>query len=215
MKVYDRAYFDRWYRGHEPPVGTENDLRRAVALAVAATESVLARPLESVLDVGCGEGRWQPVLRELRPDASYLGIDSSEYAVERFGVTRNLRLGRFGELELHAFDEPFDLVVCSDVLHYLHEEEILSGIDDLAECTGGVAVVDIFTEEDEAEGDQEGFHRRPAAWYREVLGEAGLVAIGLQMYVHREVAGYLEALDLPAGSGVGPPEGNQRLEEKP
>ena len=212
-KRYDRAYFDRWYRGPDPPVGTAADLERAVALAIAATESVLARPLESVLDVGCGEGRWQPVLRELRPDAAYLGIDSSEYAVQRFGESRNLRLGRFRELELHAFDEPFDLVVCSDVLHYLDEEEILAGIDALVERTGGVAVIDIFTEEDRAEGDQEGFHRRPAAWYRKVLSGAGLVAIGLQMYVHREVAAYLEALDLPAGSGAGAPDGNERSEE--
>ena len=196
-KRYDRAYFDRWYRGDHPAVGTEEDLRRAVALALAATESILARPLETVLDVGCGEGRWQPVLRELRPEAAYLGIDSSEYAVERYGEERNLRLGRFGDLRYHVFDEPFDLVVCSDVLHYLSSEEILEGVDALAEHTGAVAVIDVFTEEDVAEGDREGFHPRPAAWYRSVLRDAGLVAIGLQMYVHEEMTELLEALDLP------------------
>ncbi|MDX1493238.1 MAG: class I SAM-dependent methyltransferase [Longimicrobiales bacterium] len=196
-KRYDKAYFDRWYRGPEPPVGTEADLRRAVTLAVAATESVIARPLESVLDVGCGEGRWQPVLMELRPEAAYLGIDSSDYAVERFGESRNIRHGRFGELEYHVFDEPFDLVVCSDVLHYLEDEEILQGIDALVDRTGGVAVIDIFTEEDDPEGDRVDFRLRPASWYRRVLSEAGLVPIGLQMYVHREVADVLEALDLP------------------
>lgn len=195
-KRYDRDYFDTWYRGPDPPVGTEADLERAVALAVAATESVIARPLESVLDVGCGEGRWQPVIRRLRPDAAYLGIDSSEYAVERFGESRNLRRGRFGELAYHVFDEPFDLVVCSDVLHYLDDEEILSGIDALADRTGGVAVIDIFTEEDDPEGDRADFRPRPAAWYRRVLADAGLVPIGLQMYVPAEVAKVLETLDL-------------------
>lgn len=196
-KRYDRAYFDRWYRGSDPAVGTEADLERAVALAVAATESVLARPLESVLDVGCGEGRWQPVIRRLRPEAAYLGIDSSEYAVERFGETRNLRRGRFAELGYHVFDEPFDLVVCSDVLHYLDDEEILTGIDALVDRTGGVAVMDIFTEEDHPEGDRDGFHPRPAIWYRRTLADAGLVPIGLQMYVPDEVAEVLETLDLP------------------
>lgn len=195
-KRYDKAYFDRWYRGSEPPVGTEADLRRAVALAVAATESVIARPVESVLDVGCGEARWQPVVMELRPEAAYLGIDSSDYAVERFGESRNIRHGRFGELEYHVFDEPFDLVICSDVLHYLEEAEILEGIDALADRTGGVAVIDIFTEEDDPEGDRVDFRLRPAGWYRSVLTEAGLVPIGLQMYVHRETAELLEALDL-------------------
>ncbi len=196
-KRYDRAYFDRWYRGAGAPVGTEADLERAVALAIAAAESVLARPLGTVLDVGCGEGRWQPVLRRLRPEAAYLGIDSSEYAVERFGESRNLRRGRFGELDRHVFDEPFDLVVCSDVLHYLDDAEILAGVDALAARTGGVAVIDIFTEEDDPEGDRVDFRLRPAAWYRRVLADAAYVAIGLQMYVPDEVADVLETLDLP------------------
>lgn len=199
-KRYDRAYFDDWYRGEDPPVGTEEDLHRAVALAVAATESVMARPLESVLDVGCGEGRWQPVLRALRPDAVYLGIDSSDYAVERFGAARNLRRGRFGDLSYHVFDDPFDLVVCSDVLHYLDDEEILQGIGALAERTAGVAAIDVFTAEDHPEGDRVDFRSRPAAWYRQVLADAGLVPVGLQMYVTKETAEILEALDLP-----GPP----------
>ncbi len=137
------------------------------------------------------------MIRRLRPEAAYLGIDSSEYAVERFGEHRNLRRGRFGDLGYHVFDEPFDLVVCSDVLHYLDDEEILTGIDALVDRTGGVAVIDIFTEEDDPEGDREGFHSRPAVWYRRVLEDAGLTAIGLQMYVPGEVAEVLETLDLP------------------
>jgi len=196
-KRYDRAYFDSWYRGDDPPVGTTADLERAVGLAVAAAESVLARPLASVLDVGCGEGRWQPVLYALRPEASYLGVDPSEYAVVRFGESRNLRRGRFGELRYHVFDEPIDLVVCSDVLHYLPDEEIFEGLGALAERTGGVAVIDVFTEEDDPEGDRVDLHLRPASWYRAAFTESGLVAIGLQMYVTEETAETLEALDLP------------------
>jgi SAM-dependent methyltransferase len=169
-----------------------------VALAVAVTESVLARPLRSVLDVGCGEGRWQPVVRRLRPHASYLGIDSSDYAVERFGGRRNLRLGTFEDLHLHRFERPFDLVVCSDVLHYLTEDEIEAGIPTIAELTQGVALLDTFTTADEIVGDEAGFHWRRPEWYRRVFESAGLRPIGLQMYVPEEVAEVLEAMDLPA-----------------
>ncbi|MEM7417607.1 MAG: class I SAM-dependent methyltransferase [Gemmatimonadota bacterium] len=196
-KTYDRAYFDRWYRGRGAPAGSNAALRRNVALAVAAAESVLDRPLRSVLDVGCGEGRWQPELRRLRPRASYLGIDSSEYAVKRFGARRTLRLGAFEELHLHVFDRPFDLVVCSDVLHYLTDEQILRGLDPLADLVGGVALLETFTSEDEIEGDEADFHRRPALWYRRAFAGAGLVPIGLQMYVHEEIAEDLDALDRP------------------
>lgn len=197
-KRYDRAYFDRWYRGRKAVVGSRADLERHVALALAVTESVQARPLRSVLDVGCGEGRWQPVLRRVRPRATYLGIDSSEYAVQRFGGRRNLRLGTFEDLHLHRFEKPFDLVVCSDVLHYLTEAQIEAGIPAVADLTDGVALLDVFTTADEIVGDEAGFEWRPPEWYRGVFERAGLRPIGLQMYVPEEVAEVLEAMDLPA-----------------
>jgi SAM-dependent methyltransferase len=196
-KRYDQAYFDRWYRGTDEGVGDIQTLERNVALAVAVAESVLDSPLESVLDVGCGEGRWQPILQTLRPGVRYLGIDSSEYAIERFGEERNLRTGTFGDLSYHVFDEPFDLIVCSDVLHYLDEEEIRQGLPALEERCGGVALLETFTTEDDPEGDRDGFHLRPAAWYRSMFREAGFVPIGLQLYVPGEIAEDLDRLDLP------------------
>jgi predicted TPR repeat methyltransferase len=195
QKPYDAAYFDRWYRGPDAPRG-EVELRRDVALAVAAAESVLARELTGVLDVGAGEGRWQPVLQQLRPTASYLGVEPSEYAVERFGATRNLCHGTFASLDELAFDDPFDLVVCADVLHYLSEAEIDAGLDTFVDLVGGVAYIEISTADDQAEGDRMDFQARPAVWYRERLHRAGLIPVGLQLYVHREVAADLEALDL-------------------
>lgn len=202
-KPYGRAYFDRWYRGSEAPPGLTGALTRNVALAVAAAESVLDRPVETVLDVGCGEGRWQPVLHRLRPEAAYLGIDPSGYAVERFGEERNLREGAFDELHLHTFDDPFDLVVCSDVMHYLTGETILRGLDTLVDLVGGVALLEVFTADDPVEGDREGFHLRPPEWYRRAFISAGLRPLGLQLWVHHEIAEDLDALDrVPVGDGV-------------
>ena len=54
-KRYDRAYFDHWYRGRNR-VSSRDEVRRKVALAVAACEYFIRHPLRSVLDVGCGEG---------------------------------------------------------------------------------------------------------------------------------------------------------------
>jgi SAM-dependent methyltransferase len=196
-KRYDRAYFDGWYRDSAQSVGSRAALRRNVALAVAVTESILARPLRSVLDVGCGEGRWQPILHEMCPKAAYLGIDPSEYAVARFGTRRNLRLGTFEDLGVHTFDRPFDLVVCSDVLHYLAPEQIMRGIDSLVERVAGVALLEVFTAADEIEGDHVDFHPRPPEWYRGVFRRAGLTPVGLQMYVPDDIADELDVLDLP------------------
>src|SRR6201985_2762662 len=97
-KTYDRAYFDKWYRHPDHNISSKRELQRKVAFAVAITEYFLARPIVNVLDVGCGEGVWRAPLRKLRPDVEYLGLDSSEYVVRRYGRSRNLRLGNFGGL---------------------------------------------------------------------------------------------------------------------
>src|SRR5438552_15799386 len=97
-KRYDRAYFDRWYRDAGTRVHRRAMVQRKVAFAVAAAEQLLDRRIRSVLDVGCGEAPWQPLLQRLRPGIRYAGIDSSPYSVERFGLRRNVRLGTFGRL---------------------------------------------------------------------------------------------------------------------
>lgn len=201
-KRYDRAYFDRWYRDPRHRIESARELARRVTAVVALAELRLGRPLRSVLDVGCGEGRWRAPLLRLRPRLRYLGLDSSTDAVARFGARRNLRLASFADLpdlELPAGERgPFDLVVCSDVLHYLAEAEIHAGLPALARWTGGVAHLAALTAEDEVEGDLHGFQRRPAAWYRERFARLGLVACGLQCYLPAGQAEQLAALERSA-----------------
>src|SRR6476619_440407 len=111
-KQYDQDYFDKWYRSRSHRVNEGNEVRRKVTLAIAAAEYFLRRPLEDVLDVGCGEGAWYTHLRVLRRRARYTGIDSSDYAVERFGAERNISKGTLADLR--RMQGAFDLVVCSD-----------------------------------------------------------------------------------------------------
>jgi trans-aconitate methyltransferase len=156
-----------------------------VAYAVAITEQVIARPLRSVLDVGAGEGRWQPVLAELRPRARYAGVDSSEWAVAHWGRRRNLRLGRIDALDELGLDGPFDLIVASDVLHYLPAATMESGVTQLAALLGGVAYLPAFTRDDAIEGDRAHFQRRHAATYRRVFARAGLRPLGMSAWTTR------------------------------
>jgi len=101
---FDQAYFDHWYR--DQGFGSPTRVARKVSYAVAAAEYLLDRPIRSVLDVGCGEASWQPVLRRLRPRLRYVGVDPSRYAVERFGARRGVRLGTLGDLaEVVSLDD--------------------------------------------------------------------------------------------------------------
>lgn len=193
-KAYDRAYFDRWYRGRNR-VSTSQDVRRKVQLAVASCEFVLRRPLRSALDVACGEAAWREHLLALRPRATYLGVDPSDYAVARFGAERNIRKAAFGELATLRLRRQFDLVVCADALHYVADDEIRRGLPELVALTRGALYLEILTKEDEIIGDLHGFIRRPAAWYRKLFKSAGLAPIGPYLWLApalREDAAALE-----------------------
>ena len=176
-KRYDRAYFDRWYRGRNR-VNSTAEVRRKVTMAVSLAEYFLRRPIRNVLDIGCGEGAWFPHLRALRPRVRYLGLDPSDYAVERYGATRNIRKAAFGELAAQHLRDSFDIVVCSDVLHYVADGEIAAGIDEIVQLADGIVYLEVLTAEDEIVGDLQGLIRRSADWYRQTFRNAGLTAIG-------------------------------------
>jgi SAM-dependent methyltransferase len=200
-KVYDHAYFDKWYRHPRHAVGSRDELRRKVALAVSVAEYYLGRPVESVLDVGCGEAPWRAPLRALRPHIHYRGLDASEYVVRRYGRSRDIGLARFGDLAELCFERRFDLVVCSDVLHYLKPAEIRAGLGGIADMLEGVAFLELFTSRDNVAGDRAGYIPRSPAWYLRTFEEAGLMPCGSHCYLGfrlmRGIAA-LERAQLPA-----------------
>ncbi|MCM3877846.1 MAG: class I SAM-dependent methyltransferase, partial [Thermoanaerobaculia bacterium] len=169
-KLYDEAYFRKWYRDPKKRLVRRAEVARKAAMAVGVAEHLLGRRVVSVLDVGCGEGAWFPLLRALRPKVRYLGLDTSEYAVRRFGRSRHVRRGSWGQLSELRFDDPFDLVVCSDTLHYVRTSELVKGLEVLPELVAGVAYLDFLSADDDLEtgieGDLVGFKMRHASWYR-------------------------------------------------
>ncbi len=194
-KAYDQAYFDRWYRTRR--IGSAADLQRTVALAVAMTEQLLSRPLRSVLDVGAGEGRWQPVLQRLRPRSRYAGVDSSAWSVEKWGQRRNLRLGSIDGLDQLGLNGPFDLVVASDILHYLPDAVFEAGLKQVVAQVGGVAFFPTFTAQDAIEGDRAHFQRRTAGDYRRAFAAAGLIPLGLYAWTLKARRTDLSELERP------------------
>ena len=195
-KRYDRAYFDRWYR--HGGIGGARRLARKVALAAATAEYHLERPVRTVLDIGCGEGPWRAPLLELRPGLRYLGFDSSEYAIARYGRSRNLHLARFEDFALLRPCPPVDLLVCSDVMHYVPTRALDRGLPGLAELCGGVAFLETFAREDQAEGDEDGFIARPARFYRRRFEALGFTPLGSHCWLSPALAGTATALEVPA-----------------
>jgi predicted TPR repeat methyltransferase len=194
-KKYDQAYFDRWYRDPAHRVITAAALRRKVTMVSGVAEHVLRREIRSVLDIGCGEALWRAELRRLRPRVSYLGLDASEYVVGRYGHSRNIRQAAFADARKVVGGARYDLIVCSDVLHYISEPELGEGLGTIADALAGIAFLEVLTKEDDPDGDLTGFHVRSASFYRRIFEQAGLRSVGLHCYVGPGLGDSLSALE--------------------
>ena len=196
-KVYDAAYFAKWYRDPRTRVHTPESVRRKVRMVVGVAEYFLRRKVRSVLDVGCGEGAWRGELRRLRPEVRYEGIDPSEYVVRKHGRRRNISLGRFEDLpSLDLRSRKYDLIVCADVLQYVAAAALTRGVRRISDTLGGVAFLEAYTSGDEMEGDLSGWHQRSKAEYRAVFQGAGLVGCGLHCYMTPDLADRAVELEL-------------------
>jgi SAM-dependent methyltransferase len=170
---------------------------RKARLVVGIAEALLQRPVRSVLDVGCGEAPWRSALKRLRPAVRYVGVDSSEYVIARFGRRRNIRFGTFGTLAaiVPKLRRPFDVIVCCDVLQYVPPRELASGLSSIASLLGGVAYLEAYTTEDDIEGDHRAWHHRSAAQYRRLFHAAGLTGVGMHCWIGKELREITAALE--------------------
>lgn len=182
-KRYDRAYFTRWYRNPRTRVVDPESLERKVHLAVSAAEYMLGRRIRRVLDVGCGEANWLRVLRRMRRDVEYTGVDPSDYIAESLGARLGVRQASFGALAGLRLRAGFDLIVCADALQYVSDTELQPGLREIARLLRGVAYIDVYTSSDDMEGDMEGWQFRSAAAYQRAFRAAGLVSCGLNCFI--------------------------------
>lgn len=194
-KRYDQAYYDRWYRGGDASERQRLTQRKA-ALAVSLAEFLLGGPIGRVLDLCCGEAPWRAPLLKLRPKLHYQGFDSSEYAVARFGRSRNIGYAEFGQMAQLRLDHSADLLICSDALHYIKTPELKRGLSGFAELCHGLVFADVFCAGDGAEGDDESFIARRASQYRQWFAEAGLRQVGPHCYATPSLLPRLDALEV-------------------
>jgi SAM-dependent methyltransferase len=78
---------------------------------------------DSVLDAGCGDGRFTAWLQNRFPAARVTGIDSDGDLVERARARHpdlDLQVGEVGSAALE--DRRFDLIVCTDVLEHIADD---------------------------------------------------------------------------------------------
>jgi SAM-dependent methyltransferase len=164
---FDRAYYERLYHDKTTRVLDRAQVDRLGDFACSYLR-YLDAPVERVLDLGCGIGLWQQVIKRHYPRALYQGVEYSEYLCERYGFER-------GSVLDYSARQPFDFVICQGVLPYLEPRDVRKAIANLAELCRGVLYLEAVTREDWDDGiiDKRRTDRamqfHPAALYRRAL----------------------------------------------
>ena len=86
----------------------------------------------SILDVGCGKGFMLYDMSRFLPQANFLGIDISEYAIKNCMKEVNEFLAVGDAKNLSAFDDKsFDLVVSINTVHNLEHKECAQALQEI------------------------------------------------------------------------------------
>lgn len=159
---YGRYYFDT-----KTAVADARHIERLGAF-VCAYLGYLQLPVRRVLDIGCGVGQWQAIIAKHFPQASYQGVEFSEYLCERCGWER-------ASVVDYRSKKPFDLVICQGVLACLSPMDLKQALRDLGTLSRGALYMEAVAIEDCERGvvDEDrtdpGLFRHKAALYRQGL----------------------------------------------
>jgi SAM-dependent methyltransferase len=162
--VFDAKFYRRYYLDPRTRVASRADALKLGRL-VCAWVDYLGFTVKRVLDAGCGLGHLRAAVRERFPRARYVGLEASEYLCRRYGWVR-------GGVADYAPKQPFDLVICHDVLQYLADDrEAARALANLGRLCRGALYFSVLTAEDwrrnaDRVRTDSGVRLRPATWYR-------------------------------------------------
>jgi SAM-dependent methyltransferase len=161
--VFDARFYRRYYVDPRTRVASRADAVR-LGRFVCAYVAYLGFTVRRVLDAGCGLGYLRAPVREFFPRARYVGIETSAYLCRRYGWTR-------ASIADYAPGEPFDLVLCHDVLQYLDQRGARRALSNLARVCRGALYFSVLTSEDwrrnaDRARTDPAASLRPAGWYR-------------------------------------------------
>jgi SAM-dependent methyltransferase len=188
---FDARYYARYYRSADTRVIEGAETRR-LARFLGSYLKHIGQPVRNVLDLGCGLGQLQKPLRTQFPEASYLGVERSDYLCERYGF----RPGSAVDFKARG---RFDLIICKGVLQYLTAAEAESALENLAQLCRGCLYLEALTREDwDVACDQQrtdgAVYLRPASFYRRRLRTA-FTGAGGGIFIHERSPAVLYALE--------------------
>lgn len=142
----NRGYWDDAFKN--PKKNTKYSVYRSYLFAKQLSA-------QSILDVGCGNGRLLYGIKTVLPNADLFGIDFSAIGIERMKKEYGIPGAVMDVYDLNKLNRKFDFVVVNDVLEHVKDEErFLQGCIDVLADDGSLYLGipnDILGPEDTAE----------------------------------------------------------------
>lgn len=166
---FDRAYYQRYYFDPRTAVTNQREMRARARLIAAYCDHVNL-PVRRILDAGCGTGLLRGPLRRALPKATYTGLEASDYLCKRYGWQHDT-------IEAYRPAQPYDLVICYDVLQYLDLASARRALANFARLCRGVLYFTALTSFDwehncDRTRTDRHVHLRSARWYRSQLRQS-------------------------------------------
>jgi len=117
------------------------------------------KKFNSILEVGCGFGRYTKILYSLFKPEKYLALDISKEQIENAKKYVNNEKIEFQCSKIQDFnsDQKFDLVFASEILMHINFEDIEEVIKKLSMfCKGSIVTIDLF-EKDKIGSSSKGY----------------------------------------------------------
>ena len=193
---FDEAYYQRYYFDKKTSVVDPEHVQRLDTF-VCSYLQYLRVPVKRVLDVGCGIGLWRDAVAKHFPNATFHGVEYSEYLCARYGWER-------GSVVDYQHDQPFDLVICQGVLPYLSAVDLKLALRNLSTlCRGALYVEAVAREDYERETLDEGLtdprlFRHRAQLYRRGLAQ-GFTELGGGVWLSQKAEVPLFELECAGG----------------
>lgn len=189
--AFDARYYKRYYENPRTRVSGAKDAARLGRFLRGYLE-YLEQPVREVLDLGCGTGLLQPIVKRMFPGARYTGVERSEYLCERYGWEQS------SVVDFRS-RRRYDLVICRGVLQYLTRPEAEAALENLSRLCRGALYLEALTREDWNDAcDQSrtdgNVYLRPAAFYRRHLRQQ-FVNCGGGLFAHERSSSVLYALE--------------------
>ena len=167
---------------------------RSRAAVIASALKQCQIPVRRILDAGCGIGLLRSPFREFLPRARYTGLEASDYLCGRFGWTS-------GSVADFTPRQPFDLVICYDVLQYLPDAEAARAIANFSRLSRAALYVSALTTEDwrnncDRSRTDRHVHLRNGGWYRRRL-QKSFRYVGFGIWVRKNVTAILWEMERP------------------